>query len=127
MNCFISTARITGVMEVARHAPLAFPTLLLVAASTTMVASVVELTRMTALSWSTFRTVFKWALCASVVVAAMIEFAFVHDHTRGGATLVMVSVMLMNLALSVPMNIAFTAARFAPGAVGRLALTRRVG
>ena len=42
----------------------------------------------------------------------MIEFAFVHDHTRG-ATLVVVSVMLVNLALSVPMNIVFTTARFA--------------
>lgn len=95
-----------------RQAPLTLPTLLLVAASAFMVASVVLLTRVTAFSWSTFRTVFKWALCAYVVVAAMIEFAFVHDHTRG-ATLVVVSLMLVNLALSVPMNIAFTTARFA--------------
>lgn len=88
MNRLIHTAGITGVMEVARHAPLALPTLLLlVAASTSMVAPVVLLTRVTALSWSTFRTVFKWALCADVVVAAMIEFAFVHDHARGRRSL----------------------------------------
>jgi Tfp pilus assembly protein PilX len=42
----------------------------------------------------------------------MIEFAFVRDHTRG-ASLFIVTCMLVIFALSVPTTIAFTTARFA--------------
>ena len=42
----------------------------------------------------------------------MIEFAFVHDHTRG-SSLVIVTLMLVIFASSVPTTIAFTVARFA--------------
>jgi len=56
--------------------------------------------------------VFKWALLAYVITSGMIEFAFVHDHTRG-SSLVLVTLMLVVFALSVPTTIAFTVARFA--------------
>ncbi|HUY42369.1 MAG TPA: hypothetical protein VMU98_01250 [Acidimicrobiales bacterium] len=95
-----------------RHAPLAFPTVLLVAAALFTLASLVLLSRVSDFGWSTFRKVFRWALLAYVIVAGMIEFAFVIDHVRGSSLLV-VTLMLMIFAFSVPMNIAYTTARFA--------------
>ena len=68
--------------------------------------------RVRAFAWSTFTTVFKWALLAYAVTAAMIELAFVRDHTRG-SSLVIVSLMLVVFAMSVPTTIAFTVARYA--------------
>ncbi len=85
-------------------------TLLVVALGALTVAGV-WLARLRDFAWGTFVTVFRWALLAYVVSAAMIEFAFVHDHVRG-ASLVVVSLMLVVFALSVPTTIAFTVARY---------------
>ncbi len=71
----------------------------------------VMMSRLGAFAWPVFRTVFKWALLAYLVEASMIEFAFLHDHMRG-APLVVVSLMLVVFALSVPTTIAFTVARY---------------
>jgi hypothetical protein len=45
------------------------------------------------------------------VIAGMIEFAFVYDHTRG-AQLAVMSAMLALFMLNVPVLIAFTVARY---------------
>ena len=94
-----------------RHAPLAGPVALLVVAGLLLGAAGVLLVRIPALAWSTFATVFRWALLAYLVTASMIEFAFARDGTRG-ASLVTVSLMLVVFALSVPTTIAFTVARY---------------
>jgi len=73
-------------------------------------------------SRATFLKVFKWAIFANLVTAAMIEFAFARDHTSG-ASLVIVTCMLAVFTLSVPTTIAFTVARYADDSV--LATTRR--
>ena len=67
----------------------------------------VLLVRLADFAWTTFFVVFRWALLAYVIAAGMIEFAFVHDHTRG-APLVVVSLMLVVFATSVPLIIAYT-------------------
>jgi hypothetical protein len=95
-----------------RVAPLGAATALLVAAGALLVVAAVLLARLRDFAWRTFATVFKWALLAYVVTSAMIEFAFVHDHTRG-ASLTLVTLMLVVFALSVPTTIAFTTARYA--------------
>ncbi len=95
-----------------RPAPLAVPTALTVLAYALMVTALVLLSRVAGFAWPTFGRIFRWALLAYVVMAGMIEFAFVHDHTRG-ATLTEVSLMLVIFALSVPTTIAFTSARYA--------------
>jgi hypothetical protein len=98
-----------------RVAPLATATTLLVAAAALMLIAGTLLARIREFAWSTFVRVFKWALLAYVVTAGMIEFAFAHDHTRG-TSLVIVTLMLVIFALSVPTTIAFTVARYAdPG------------
>ena len=95
-----------------RKAPLLVPTLLLAAGVLLLLGAFVLLAGLKDFAWTTFRTVFKWALLAYAITAAMIEFAFVRDSTRG-ASLVVVSCMLVVFALSVPTTIAFTTARFA--------------
>ncbi|MHB8380394.1 MAG: hypothetical protein ACYDB2_10875 [Acidimicrobiales bacterium] len=94
-----------------RPAPLGLASALLGVAIALMVAAAGLLVRIKAFAWSTFGAVFKWALLAYVIVAGMIEFAFVHDHTRG-PSLVVVTLMLAVFAFSVPTTIAFTTARY---------------
>ena len=77
-----------------------------------LVASISLLVKLKDFAWTTFAKVFKWALLAYVITAGMIEFAFVRDHTRG-SSLVIVTLMLVIFAVSVPITIAFTTARYA--------------
>jgi hypothetical protein len=95
-----------------RTAPIGLATGLLCGAAVLIVVAITMLARIKVFSWTTFRNVFKWALLAYAITSGMIEFAFVHDHTRG-ASLLIVSLMLLIFALSVPTTIAFTVARFA--------------
>jgi hypothetical protein len=95
-----------------RVAPRGLATVLLCVAIALLAVSGVMLVRIESFAWTTFATVFKWALLAYVITSGMIEFAFVHDHTRG-YSLVIVTLMLVVFALSVPTTIAFTVARFA--------------
>lgn len=107
---------IVGGILIASAAPhpahLLAPTALLVSAWVLMAVALTLLARITAFSWTTFARIFRWALLAYVIMAGMIEFAFVHGHTRG-TTLWEVTLMLVIFALSVPTNIAFTTARYA--------------
>lgn len=95
-----------------RSAPLAVAAALMAAGVVLMIAAGFVLRSARDFAWRTFRKVFKWALLAYVISAAMIEFAFVRDDMRGTPLLV-VSVMLVVFASSVPATIAFTVARFA--------------
>jgi hypothetical protein len=95
-----------------RVAPLSLATALLCGAIVLLVLAGALLARIKDFAWATFANVFKWALLAYVITSGMIEFAFVHDHTRG-SSLVLVTLMLVVFALSVPTTIAFTVARFA--------------
>ena len=62
-------------------------------------------------AWKRFFQVGRWSLLAYAVIAGMIEFAFVYDHTRG-AQLVVMTLMLVLFMLNVPVLIAFTVARY---------------
>ena len=95
-----------------RTAPLGIATALMLGGVLLMISAGVALRRAKGFAWRTFRKVFKWGSLAYGISAAMIEFAFVRDHMRG-ASLIVVSCMLVVFALSVPATIAFTVARFA--------------
>ena len=63
---------------------------------------------------ATFKNPFqvaRWALLAYAIIAGMIEFAFVFDHTRG-SQLVVMTTMLALFMLNVPVLIGFTVARY---------------
>lgn len=91
--------------------PLALPTVLLVIAAVLLLAGIVMVTRVPGFSWDTFVRVGRWALLAYVIAGGMIEFAFVHNDTRG-APLAVVTGMLVLFAVDVPFIIATTVARY---------------
>jgi len=97
---------------VPRQAPLALPGALLAVAGALMLICVLLLIQLQDFSFDRFFQVFGWALLAYSISAGMIEFAFVRDHTRG-TSLLIVTMMLVIFATSVPTTIAFTTARYA--------------
>ena len=97
-----------------KHAPLAVPIALLVIAAGLQVVNVVLLMRIPGFAWWRFFGVAKWALLAYAVIAGMIEFAFVYDHTTG-VQLVVMTLMLILFMLNVPVLIAFTVTRYEVG------------
>ena len=91
--------------------PLALPSALLAASVTMSAIGAVMLARVRDFAWDTFLLVGRWALLAYVIQAGMIEYAFVHNHASG-APLVVVTLMLVMFAITIPTVIAFTVARY---------------
>ena len=90
---------------------LAVPVVLLGGSAILWAASLLLLSRHPGFAWPVFFQVARWALLAYVVIAGMIEYAFVHNQASG-APLLVVSLMLVMFALDVPLSIGFTVARF---------------
>ena len=100
-----------------RPASLTAPWLLLAGSAALAGVSLLLLARHTGFAWAVFFRVARWALLAYVLIAAMIEFSFIHNGVQG-TPLVLLSLMLVMFALDVPLSIGFTVARFAgPGTV----------
>jgi hypothetical protein len=92
--------------------PLAIAVPLLGLAGVSLLAAVVLLARTPAFAWEKFFLVAKWSLLGYIVIAGMIEFAFIHDNTPG-STLAAMSAMLALFAVDVPMLLGFSVARYA--------------
>jgi hypothetical protein len=110
----LATVVVGGVLlasYVPRRPPLGPPTALACIGLALVLASVLLLSRLRDFAWDRFFVVFRWALLAYVISAAMIGFAFVRDHTRG-APLALVLLMLVIFAVDVPVTIAFSVARY---------------
>jgi hypothetical protein len=95
------------------HVPLGPAAALLGASALLVLANVVSLTRAPDFNWPLFFSVAKWALLAYCVIAAMLEYVFIRDGTRGG-TLVVLTLSLVVFAIHVPLLIGFTVARYQP-------------
>ena len=95
-----------------QHVPLGPAIALLAASALLLVGNVVALSRVRDFAWDRFFSVGKWSLLAYVVIAGMIEYAFLRDHIRGGA-LVVLTLSLVVFAVHVPMLVGFTVARYA--------------
>jgi type III secretory pathway component EscS len=106
---------IVGVIYLAsylpRHAPLAPAIGLLAVAAVLFAANVVVLSRLPAFAWRRFFQVARWALLAYLIIAGMLEYTFVYDHTRG-SLLVVLTLLLAIFTANVPILLAFTVARF---------------
>ena len=106
---------VTGGIVMAGNFPnppaLAIPIVLLVGSAALWALSLLLLSRPPGFAWAVFFRVARWALLAYVVIAGMIEYAFVHNHASG-APLLVISLMLVVFALNVPLSIGFTVARF---------------
>ncbi|HET6876649.1 MAG TPA: hypothetical protein VFH38_03905 [Jatrophihabitans sp.] len=94
-----------------RQAPLALPSAASGLSAVLLATAVAMLVRFPGFSWATFGLVWRWALLAYVVIAGMIEFAFVHNGASG-APLALITVMLVIFALDVATLIAMTVARY---------------
>jgi hypothetical protein len=91
--------------------PLGLPVALLAASALLMVVNLAALSRVPDFNWPAFFGVAKWALLAYCVIAAILEFVFVNDGTRGGV-LVVLTLSLLVYAVHVPLLIGFTVARY---------------
>jgi hypothetical protein len=90
---------------------------LLVAGGALTLLAVGLLSRIRPFAWHRFFLVARWALVAYLVIAGLLGFVFIYDHTRG-ATLGVLLATLVVFALDVPMVIAFTVARYQESATG---------
>jgi uncharacterized membrane protein YeiB len=110
--------------HIPQHVPLGLPTALLIASAALVVVNLILLRRVPGFAWDRFFQVGKWALAAYLFTAALIEYAFLRNHLRGGP-LVILTLSLLVYAVQVPAMIAFTVARYetpaGDGADGSLA------
>ncbi len=89
------------------------PAIVLLAASALLLAgNLLALARTPGFAWDQFFAVARWALVAYLVIAGLIEYAFVRNGMSGGP-LVVLTLSLLVFAVHVPVLIAFTVARFA--------------
>jgi hypothetical protein len=94
-----------------KHVPLGPALGLLIASAGLFGVNVFLLTRVRDFAWDRFFEVGKWSLLAYMIIAAMIEYAFVRNHVGGGA-LVVLTLSLAVFAVHVPTLVGFTVARY---------------
>jgi hypothetical protein len=99
--------------HIPNHVSLAPAVALLCAATGLLLVNVVLLTRLKDFAWHRFFQVAKWMQLAYIVIAGMIEYVFVYDHTRG-RVLAVLTLMLVVFALDIPVILGFTVARYQP-------------
>jgi hypothetical protein len=90
---------------------LAAPIALAVAAGVVLILNVTLLSRVKAFAWTPFFRVLGWTLLAYFVIAGILEFVFVFDHTPS-RQLALFSVLLFLFATDVPLILAFSVARW---------------
>ncbi len=100
-----------------RRAPLGIAFGLVAAAAICLLWNIVTLSRLRDFAWAPFFLVARWALVAYLIIAGMLEYAFVLDHTRGGILLVL-TLMLAIFAVNIPLLLGFSVARYQPAQPG---------
>jgi hypothetical protein len=93
------------------HVSLAPAEALLGASALVLVLNLLALARAPEFPWRRFFEVARWALLAYSIIAGVIEYVFLRNHTGGGA-LVLLTLSLIVFAVNVPVLIAFTVARY---------------
>ena len=93
------------------HVSLGPAIALLGAAAALLAGNVLALWRTDGFAWGRFLEVARWALLAYTIIAGLIEYVFLRNNTRGGP-LIVLTLSLVVFALTVPVLIAFTVARY---------------
>jgi hypothetical protein len=99
-----------------RKAPLGPAFAIMGVAAALLVWNIFTLSRAPDFAWDKFFLVAKWALIAYLIIAGMLEYIFVLDHTRGGVLVVLTTILVI-FAINIPMILAFSVARYQPVAV----------
>lgn len=110
--CLMLVGGIYLAAQMPGHPGLVLPVVLVAAGGAITAADMVILSRVRPFAWRTFFLVLKWALLAYVIIAGMLEFVFIRDHTPG-STMAVLTATLFVFAVDVPTILAFTVARFA--------------
>lgn len=97
--------------EYGRHPSLTAPIVLAAAAGVVLVVNVALLSRVTSFAWTVFFRVLGWALLAYFVIAGILEFVFIYDHTPAHV-LALFTALLFLFATDVPLILAFSVARW---------------
>jgi hypothetical protein len=108
---FVAAGVIVLAAYLPKHAPIAIPVSCLCVAAGLLATNALLLARTPKFAWWRFFQVFKWALLAYLVIAGMLEYTFLYDHTHGGVLVVM-TLMLGLFATNVPFLMAFTVAAY---------------
>jgi hypothetical protein len=93
------------------HVPLLPAVVLLAGSFVLLVGNLLALSRVRDFDWSRFFQVARWSMLAYLVIAGMIEYAFLRNHLRGGP-LVVLTLSLAVFAVHVPTLVGFTVARY---------------
>ena len=93
------------------HVSLGPAIALLAASAAVLIGNVTALWRTKGFAWRRFVEVGRWALLAYSIIAGLIEYVFLRNNTSGGP-LVVLTLSLLVFALTVPVLIAFTVARY---------------
>jgi hypothetical protein len=93
------------------HVSLGPAIALLAASAVLLIGNVTSLWRTEGFAWRRFLEVARWALLAYSIIAGLIEYVFLRNNTSGGP-LVVLTLALVVFALTVPVLIAFTVARY---------------
>ncbi len=94
-----------------QHVSLGPAGALLGASALVLAGNLLALARADGFPWRRFFEIARWALLAYAVIAGMIEYVFLRNHTSGGP-LVVLTLSLAVFAVNVPVLIAFTVARY---------------
>jgi len=97
--------------HIPNHVSLAPAVVLLSASALLLAGNLVSLARVHGFPWARFLEIARWALVAYVIIAGMIEYAFLRNHLSGGP-LVVLTLSLVVFAVHVPVLIGFTVARY---------------
>jgi len=104
-----------GVIYVAaylpKHAPLWFAVICLAIAAALVAVNFLLIWRTPDFALWRFVQVMRWGLLGYLIVAGMLEYTFLYDHTRGALLAVMTG-MLFLFMVNVPLLMAFTVARY---------------
>jgi len=93
------------------HVPLGPAVALLAASALLLAGNLLALARVSGFAWRRFLQVARWALVAYSIIAGMIEYVFLRNHTSGGP-LIVLTLALVVFAVHVPVLIGFTVARY---------------
>ena len=104
---------VTVAAQYGRAAHLTVPSVLMGVAAALLVANAVLLARIGEFAWPVFFRVLGWALLAYLVIAGILEYVFVYDHTPA-RLLTLFSALLLLFAVDVPLMLAYSVARWQP-------------
>jgi hypothetical protein len=96
-----------------RPPKLTVPVILLGLAAVLLLVNAVLVVRIKEFARPVFHRVLGWALLAYVVIAGILEYVFIYDHTPG-RELALFSAMLVLFALDVPLMLSYSVARWQP-------------